>query len=51
MRLPYASANETFSMLFVNKIEDYTNDKAALSLKFGHCYFLRDFFDALCSNY
>ena len=51
VRLPYASANETFSMLFVNKIEDYTNGKAALSLKFGHCYFLRDFFDALCSNY
>ena len=51
VRLPYAFANETFSMLFVNKIEDYTNGKAALSLKFGHCYFLRDFFDALCSNY
>ena len=24
---------------------------AAVSLKLGHCYFLRDFFDALCSNY
>ena len=25
--------------------------KAAVSRKFGHCYFLRDFFDALCDNY
>ena len=25
--------------------------KAAVSWKFGHCYFLRDFFDALCDNY
>ena len=25
--------------------------KAAVSWKFGHCYFLRDFFDALCGNY
>ena len=26
-------------------------NKAALSWKFGHCCFLRDFFDARCSNY
>ena len=25
--------------------------KAAVTWKFGHCYFLRDFFDALCGNY
>ena len=25
--------------------------KTAVSWKFGHCYFLRDFFDALCGNY
>ena len=24
--------------------------KAAVSWKFGHCYFLRNFFDALCGN-
>ena len=29
----------------------YKYDKAAVSWKFGHCYFLRDFFDALCDNY
>ena len=28
-----------------------TKNKAAVGWKFGHCYFLRDFFDALCSNY
>ena len=26
-------------------------DKAAVSWKFGHCYFLHDFFDGLCCNY
>ena len=24
--------------------------KAAVGWKFSHCYFLRDFFDALCNN-
>ena len=27
-----------------------TSDKVAVSGKFGHCYFLHDFFDALCGN-
>ena len=29
----------------------YKYDMAAVSWKFGHCYFLRDFFDALCDDY
>ena len=30
MRLPYSSAKEEFSKLFVNKTEDYTNGKVKL---------------------
>ena len=26
-------------------------NKVTVSWKFGHCYFLRDFFDVLCGNY
>ena len=59
------SFGSTQSVLYIKKVESFLNsikqnrdrklaaclDQAAVSWKFGHYYFLRDFCDALCGNY
>ena len=59
------SFGSTQSVLYIKKVESFLKsikqnrdrksaaclDQAAVSWKFGHYYFLRDFCDALCGNY